>query len=157
MRQKPVQPTSTTNNSDHHERAMQKRVAVTIGIVILLFTICWTPYFVYTLTNNEDAYINMKYSWIRTFYLSNSSMNFIVYSLRIYHFRVAYRKIIKRILPKRVSEMRGISGATITSKNTPNCLERSQGPSNNMDLTMKSGRQDEIDHNKVSTLEVSNL
>ncbi|KAK3755932.1 hypothetical protein QZH41_007821 [Actinostola sp. cb2023] len=85
--------------STARDRAVEKRVCEAVGIVTLIFSLCWLPVFIYLILvqgNTNDV----VYSWIRTLYLSNSSINFIVYSWRIDHFRVAYVKMISKILQR---------------------------------------------------------
>ncbi|KXJ23771.1 Neuromedin-U receptor 1 [Exaiptasia diaphana] len=48
----------------------------------------------YTLLQNTDAVL---YAGVRTLYLANSSMNFVVYSLRIRAFRVAYLRLMRKM------------------------------------------------------------
>ncbi|KAK3755934.1 hypothetical protein QZH41_007824 [Actinostola sp. cb2023] len=82
---------------------MEKRVSGTISIVILIFSICCLPLVGFYLSVKSAVIRNIGsvvYMWIRTLALSNSSMNFIVYSFRIYHFRVAYLKMLRNILQK---------------------------------------------------------
>jgi len=72
-----------------------------IAIIILFFALCWFPLLGYYISVRR-AFLRdlggVTYMWIRTLVLSNSSMNFIVYSCRIEHFRVAYLRIINRML-----------------------------------------------------------
>lgn len=78
---------------------MEKRVAGTIAIIIIFFSLCWFPLLGFYSTVKNAVLRDLggvTYMWIRTLVLSNSSMNFIVYSCRIDHFRIAYLRIINR-------------------------------------------------------------
>lgn len=82
---------------------MEKRVSGTILIVILFFSICALPLVGFYLSVRSAVLRDigsLVYMWIRTLALSNSSMNFIVYSLRINHFRAAYLRILRNISRK---------------------------------------------------------
>lgn len=85
-------------STEPQEMSIEKRVSATIAIIILLFVICWAPFFVYLpsagkVSPNKDIH----FWWIGTLYMSNSSMNFVVYSLGMRHFRAAYAAIFRKI------------------------------------------------------------
>ncbi|XP_020912325.1 D(2) dopamine receptor-like [Exaiptasia diaphana] len=85
-------------SNETQEMSLEKRVSATIAIIILLFLICWAPFFVYLpsagqVSPNKDIH----FWWIGTLYMSNSSMNFVVYSLGMRHFRAAYVAIFRKI------------------------------------------------------------
>ena len=79
--------------SDVH---VEKRVAATIAIVIVVFTVCWTPMIVVFFARGEPlVQVNgPAFMWIRTLALCNSSMNFIIYTWRLRHFRQAYWNVL---------------------------------------------------------------
>ncbi|KAK3752381.1 hypothetical protein QZH41_000378 [Actinostola sp. cb2023] len=80
---------------------MERRVAGTIAIIIVVFSICWFPLVGFYVTMKKGLLRNLSgvpYMWIRTILLLNSSMNFLIYSFRIDHFRSAYKRIIRRWL-----------------------------------------------------------
>ena len=88
-------------SSASRDARMERRVAGTIAIIILFFSICWFPLLGFYISAGNAVLRELggvTYMWIRTLVLSNSSMNFIVYSCRIDHFRVAYMRIIKRLI-----------------------------------------------------------
>jgi hypothetical protein len=90
-------------SSSSRDARMEKRVAGTIAIVIFFFSLCWFPLLGFYVSIRNAVLRELggaTYMWIRTVVLANSSMNFIVYSFRIVHFRVAYLRIINRILRK---------------------------------------------------------
>lgn len=94
-----ITPAMSTSNA--RERAMERKVSGTIGIVIILFAICWFPFIGFNLAKPKATLFcsfDNKLIWIRSLVLSNSSMNFIVYTLRIGQFRKAFSKIINKIL-----------------------------------------------------------
>lgn len=84
-------------SSTAREKAMEKRISVTLAIVIFMYTTCWVPVFVYYATHPKRTTIDVTFWWIRIIYLANSSMNFIIYSSRIQRFRTAYLKIINGV------------------------------------------------------------
>lgn len=94
---------ATQNSADHRQRVeREKRLSMTIAIVIFLFIACWLPPVVYSFVHSFPTLLcnfNATSSWMRTVFLANSSMNFIVYSLRIRRFRKACGKIARRICP----------------------------------------------------------
>lgn len=85
--------------SVHVSSRVEVRVACTLAIVIAVFTICWFP-LVITLFVAGKALVQpqgVAHMWIRTLALSNSAMNFLIYSLRIRDFHEAYGVICRRI------------------------------------------------------------
>lgn len=104
--------TSGTGSVSSRDARMEKRVAGTIAIIIFFFSLCWFPLLGHYISVKRAVLREMggiRYMWIRTLVLSNSSMNFIVYSCRIEHFRHAYLRIINRIL-QRPREIMGVPG-----------------------------------------------
>lgn len=90
-------------SSSSKDALMEKRIAGTIAIVIFFFSLCWFPLLGFYSSVGKGVIRELggvTYMWIRTAVLSNSSMNFIVYSFRIVHFRVAYLRTINKILRK---------------------------------------------------------
>lgn len=90
-------------SSASRDARTEKRVAGTIAIIIFFFSLCWFPLLgFYSSVGNAvlRELGGVTYMWIRTAVLSNSSMNFIVYSWRIDHFRIAYQKTVNRMLHK---------------------------------------------------------
>ena len=70
---------------------MEVRVACTLAIVIAVFTVCWFPLIV-TMFATGEKLVRPKepaHKWFRTLALSNSAMNFLIYSVRIPAFREA--------------------------------------------------------------------
>lgn len=79
---------------------IERRVAFTLAIVIGVFTVCWLPMIVVFFAAGKSL-VKMHgtaYMWIRTLALSNSAMNFLIYSARIRDFRDAYALICRKIL-----------------------------------------------------------
>nr|UQI50291.1 D(2) Dopamine receptor [Haliclona caerulea] len=81
---------STSNNKRKRDE-MERRVAITIGIVIIVFTISWLPIIVLRSRNADDS--GTAYNWARTLALCNSAMNPWIYCYRIPEFRAAYRRL----------------------------------------------------------------
>jgi len=78
---------------------MEIRVARTLAVVIGVFTALWFPV-VITLFATGKSLLKPNgpaHMWIRTLALSNSAMNFLIYSARIREFRAAYAAICRKI------------------------------------------------------------
>lgn len=91
---------ATSSNSTARERAIENRMSGTIAIVLLLFAACWFPLVGYSFAHPDESFLcslDTMLPWIRTLLLANSSMNFIVYSLRIREFRSAYSRTIGKM------------------------------------------------------------
>ncbi|CAH3044749.1 unnamed protein product, partial [Porites evermanni] len=80
---------------------MEIRVSCTLAIAIGIFTACWAPLIVVI-----SGSINVKPlirsnsplgMWIGTLALSNSAMNFLIYSAKIQNFKEAYVSIIRKM------------------------------------------------------------
>ena len=76
------------------EHMVERRVAVTIAIVVVIFTICWFP-LLYLRSAFAEENFGVAYEWARTLALSNSSMNPWIYCFRISEFRDAYRRLLR--------------------------------------------------------------
>lgn len=76
------------------ERLVERRVTGTIGIVVVIFTVCWVP-LLYLRSAFAAANSGLSYDWARTLALSNSSMNPWIYCFRISEFRKAYNKLLR--------------------------------------------------------------
>ena len=78
---------------------VEMRVALTLAIVIGVFTVCWFPLVVALFATGEPLVKpqGVPHMWIRTVALSNSAMNFLIYSLRIADFRQAYGSICRKM------------------------------------------------------------
>ena len=78
---------------------VERRVALTLAIVIILFSVSWFPLVdVFFITGKSlvESY-GPAYMWIRSLALSNSAMNFVIYSARIRDFRDAYISISRKM------------------------------------------------------------
>ena len=78
----------------------ERRFAFTLAIVIGVFTACWFPliFVFYTARRSLVKPYGTEYMWILTLALSNSAMNFLIYSARIRDFRDAFALICCKIL-----------------------------------------------------------
>jgi len=73
---------------------LERRVTVTIAIVVVIFTVCWFP-LLYLRSAFAEENFGVAYNWARTLALSNSSMNPWIYCFRIAEFREAYRRLLR--------------------------------------------------------------
>ena len=76
------------------------RVACTLAIAISVFTACWVPLITVFFATGK-LIINRNGSllmWLRTLALSNSAMNFLIYSAKIRDFKDAYIDIFRKML-----------------------------------------------------------
>ena len=76
------------------------RVACTLAIVIGIFTLCWFPLMI-SLFGAGKSLLKPRgpaHMWVRTLALSNSAMNFFIYTSRIRDFRVAYAGMCRKVL-----------------------------------------------------------
>ena len=78
---------------------VEMRVAFTLAIVIGVFTVCWFPLIIALFAAGKPLVKpqGAAHMWIRTVALSNSAMNFLIYSLRIADFRQAYGAICHKM------------------------------------------------------------
>ena len=78
---------------------VERRVALTLAIVIILFSVTWFPLIAVFFIAGKSLVekYGPAYMWIRSLALSNSAMNFVVYSARIRDFRDAYISISRKM------------------------------------------------------------
>jgi len=87
-------------------RRVEIRVAFTLAIVIIVFTVCWFPLIVIMFATRKPLVKRhgVAYMWMRTLALSNSAINFLVYGSRMQIFREAFfvigNKIVVSMTPK---------------------------------------------------------
>lgn len=86
-------------SSEDNNSRVEVRVACTLAIVIGIFSVCWFPLMILLfatggsiVTPNGPAHF-----WIRTLALSNSAMNFLIYTARIREFHGAYTGVCRKI------------------------------------------------------------
>lgn len=84
--------------TSHYE--VERRVAFTLAIVIGIFSACWFPLIIsFFATGKHMVKLHgPAFMWMRTLAVSNSAMNFLIYSWRIRDFRDAYAKICRGVL-----------------------------------------------------------
>ena len=75
-------------------RLIERRVTVTVAIVVVVFTICWFP-LMYLRAAYAKSNVGVAYNWARTLALSNSAMNPWIYCFRMGEFRAAYEKLLR--------------------------------------------------------------
>lgn len=86
---------STAGHARHGSSHMvERRVTVTIAIVVVVFTICWVP-LMYLRSAYAESNVGVAYNWARTVALSNSAMNPWIYCFRMTEFRATYKKLLK--------------------------------------------------------------
>lgn len=112
---------STSNNKRKGDK-VERRVAITIGIVIIVFTISWLPIIVLR-SRNADENSGTAYNWARTLALCNSAMNPWIYCYRIPEFRAAYRRIF---ILCRWGQVKGSGLTEAETTMTSECVTRNQ-------------------------------
>ena len=78
---------------------MEVRVTCTLAIVIGVFTFCWVPVMASLFAAGKPLikFYGPTHMWLRTLALSNSAMNFWIYTARIPDFRDVYAKMCRKI------------------------------------------------------------
>ena len=78
---------------------VEVRVACTLAIVIGVFTVCWVPLITGLFATGKPLFKRhgLVHMWLRTLSLSNSAMNFLIYTARIPDFRDAYARICRKM------------------------------------------------------------
>lgn len=86
-------------SSEDNNSRVEIRVACTLAIVIGIFSVCWFPLMILLFaTGNSIVTRNgPAHFWIRTLALSNSAMNFLIYTARIREFHGAYTGVCRKI------------------------------------------------------------
>ncbi|XP_031565124.1 galanin receptor type 2-like [Actinia tenebrosa] len=118
-------------SSASRDARTEKRVAGTIAIIIFFFSLCWFPLLGFYISVGKAVLRELggvTYMWIRTAVLSNSSMNFIVYSWRIDIFRKAYLKTVNKMLHRprqffRIAKLNASVGLSQVSKDNDKVME----------------------------------
>ena len=78
---------------------MEVRVACTLAIATGVFTVCWTPLMsAFAPSKPVVKWNGPAHLWLQTLALSNSAMNFLIYSARMRDFRYEYTVIARTIL-----------------------------------------------------------
>ena len=76
-------------------RTVSVRVTCTLAIATGVFIICWVP--IITVLAVEKGRRSPLYFWLETLALSNSAMNFLIYSARMRDFKDAYVGILRKM------------------------------------------------------------
>ncbi|XP_068692186.1 adenosine receptor A2a-like [Montipora foliosa] len=83
-------------SSSEMSSRMEVRITCTLAIVIGVFTVCWVPV-IAALFAAVIKFDGPTFMWLRTLALSNSAMNFWIYTARIPDFRDVYAKIRRKV------------------------------------------------------------
>lgn len=87
-----------TRENFHHTFKYEVRLAAMIGIVIVLFLLCWFPFFLFNLLAEYCTCWNNTYAKfipaIKYLHYSNSTMNPIIYAYRNSDYRRALKKLL---------------------------------------------------------------
>jgi hypothetical protein len=100
-----------TTMVDHHRQAeadrKERRAAITLGVLIIGFIVCWTPYMVLVIIQNIFGHqVPSIFYGIFTFMgFLNSLINPIIYAVRNPAFRRAFKKVINVIFAGILSRM----------------------------------------------------
>lgn len=81
----------TVQSASH---VVERRVTVTVAIVVVVFTISWVP-LMYLRSAYAKSNVGVAYNWARTVALSNSAMNPWIYCFRMSEFRSSYKKLLR--------------------------------------------------------------
>ena len=73
---------------------VERRVTITVAIVVVVFTICWIP-LMYLRSAYAESNVGVAYNWARTLALSNSVMNPWIYCFRMEEFRAAFKRLLR--------------------------------------------------------------
>ena len=73
---------------------VERRVTVTVAIVVIVFTICWIP-LMYLRSAYAQSNVGVAYNLARTLALNNSAMNPWIYCLRMEVFLTNYKRLLK--------------------------------------------------------------
>ncbi|XP_029851696.2 dopamine D2-like receptor [Ixodes scapularis] len=89
---------ATSNISLHNSVTQQKRINVTLVLVLLCFLFCWTPYMIYTfVVNSRTSKTKVPYILNPVAYwfgYLNSACNPIIYAFRSPSFRHGYKELL---------------------------------------------------------------
>ncbi|XP_031565159.1 octopamine receptor beta-2R-like isoform X2 [Actinia tenebrosa] len=123
-------------------RSIQNQIALTIFIMLMVFIICWTPYFIYVayitanhVTNDLTGDLGLAAYWC---VFLNSALNPYIYGIRNPHFRAAFKEVWMSATRSFCSlfsnvKKRGYSNSsttvTKTSQASPNNNVSSRSPS----------------------------
>ena len=77
-------------------RAVSVRVTCTLAIATGVFIVCWAP--IITVLAVDKWRRSPLHFWLQTLALSNSAMNFVIYSARMRDFKDAYVGILRKML-----------------------------------------------------------
>ena len=84
----------SSSTSGHARHLIERRMTVTIAIVVVVFTISWVP-LMYLRSAYASSNVGVAYNWARTVALSNSAMNPWIYCFRMAEFRDSYKKLLR--------------------------------------------------------------
>ena len=98
---KRVRLSQMLDNRENTSFLSEKRITVTLFIILAVFLGCWSPFSVLTiyatLTGHElDKHFSVAAYWLG---FLNSALNPLIYALRTREFRDGYREILGNILP----------------------------------------------------------
>ena len=94
--------------NERTKRKNEKKITITMVLVIVCFTVMWLPFFCFRLSSNSTLNSGVIYQLAITMALCNSSLNPIIYSFR----NGKYRKAFKAILLNKTRMSRGTTRTT---------------------------------------------
>ena len=85
-------------SSSNADSRFEVRVALTLAIVIAVFTACWIPFYVVFIATGKLLVkpYGTAFMWIRTLALSNSAMNFLIYGSKLNNFHEGFAVICRK-------------------------------------------------------------
>ncbi|XP_068670008.1 D(1) dopamine receptor-like [Montipora foliosa] len=149
-----------SSNEDRHTRKSVRRefkVTKTIAIVLLTFTLCWTPFFIVFTIQQYDTSIVRHIPEV-LFYLIvmilpnlNSTLNPMIYAYFNTEFRIAFKKIVVSIWGERArqhnSSLTSFSQTTFARPGTP----PSENDNDNRNHGQKEDRQSSLIEDTIIT------
>lgn len=83
-------------SSEKKQRKNEKKITVTMVLVIACFTTMWLPFFCFRLSSNPRLNSGFVYELAITMAFCNSSFNAIIYSFRNQKYRKAFKSVLFR-------------------------------------------------------------
>ena len=103
--------------SERAKRKNEKKITVTMVLVITCFTVMWLPFFCFRLSSNTTLNSGIVYELAITMAFCNSSFNAIIYSFRSAKYRKAFKAIVFREVRTRARDTTRTAAFRKTAEN----------------------------------------